>query len=298
MPNFIDLHMHSAMSDGTDTPELLVRKAYLAGMKVIALTDHDTIAGLSQIRAAFPEDMVIIPGVEFSCVARSGKCHILAYNFNPYHKDFLGLLDACANRRQSKLIQRIDWLASKGMQLTPEEIHHLMTLPRAGNPHIAQRMVAHGWASTIAEAIDEILNKCPITLNHTSAQVAIQCIKKARGTAIWAHPLGGTNQKLLDQEDFTLLLRELMDCGIDGLECFYSRYSDADRQRLTRAAYENHLLMSAGSDYHGTTKSVVMGQLSSDGYTVSLSDVTILQRIVRTLPKNSSEKLRKLLTNQ
>lgn len=259
-----DLHMHSTASDGTDSVEELLEHVKRAGLTTFSLTDHDTIEGALTMEKIVPKDIRFIRGVEFSCTTQIRKCHILGYGYDPENRDFLQTLAASATLRRDKMRMKILFLDQKyGIRLTKEEITYLNLLDSAGKPQLAQMIIKRGLASTVEEAIEKYLNS--FHSKSFDSGKAIRGIRDGGGVAVWAHPLGGERQKHIPEEKVEAQLEILREQGIQGIECRYSRYTKAESEMLVRIAKKYGLMITGGSDYHGTTKhNIELGQLQAD----------------------------------
>ena len=281
MASKVDLHIHTTASDGSDPPELLLKNLKKAGITTFAVTDHDTIDGALEMEKLVTEAFRFIRGIEFSCQSPAGKCHILGYGFHPSHSIFLAALEEGKQLRQEKLERRIRYLRSElGIELTEEENRWLRSLESPGKPHFGKIVVAHGLADSIDTAIQKYINPCKVLRDRIEAETAVKAILAAGGIPVWAHPLGGEGEKRLTVEKFHAQLETLLGYGIRGLECHYSRYETHDREFLTAQAKQHNLLISGGSDYHGTNKqNLHLGQLSTDFSPVVPEDLTILNTL-------------------
>ena len=209
MPSTIDLHIHSANSDGTDTPEELLNKIRLAGIKIFALTDHDTINGAMTLKNLGVKNFVA--GIEFSCITQNNhKCHILGLGYDENNNDFKNALKAGEDLRHEKFFKRIKFLNDTfNIKFSDDEIEDLLKIPSVGKPHLGNLIVKKGYAKTRVEAIENIIDKAKTGNDKISAELAIKSILSAGGIAIWAHPLGGEREKELPQELFLKILAEL-----------------------------------------------------------------------------------------
>lgn len=258
-----DLHMHSNASDGTDSVPELLEKVKHAGITTFSLTDHDTIEGSLKMEKIVPDGMRFIRGVEFSCRTKLRKCHILGYDYDTQNQAFLDTLEASAAVRKNKNKMRIQHLEERyGIRITEEEIAYLNSLDSAGKPQLARMIMQRGLASSINEAIEKYLNSYKSTPYDSG--LAIQGIRTGGGTAVWAHPLGGEREKPISEEQVEEQLEILLEQGLQGLECRYSRYTREQSEMLRRLAKKYDLLMTGGSDYHGATKhNITPGQLEA-----------------------------------
>ena len=275
----IDLHMHSSESDGTDSPEELLRNVQAAGINIFALTDHDTITGALKMSGIVPEGVKFIRGIEFSCItSKKHKCHILGLNYDPDNISFITALKAGDKLRHEKFYKRIEFLRDKfGITFTDDEIKHLLTIPSVGKPHLGNMIVSKGFAKTRTEAIECYIDKCRTGNDKIDAEQAVNAINISGGVSVWAHPIGGEGEQDLPEDIFTETLNELISYGLKGLECFYSKYEYAKCERLEDTANNRGLYVSGGSDYHGANKSIPLGKLNADNIAVPDSRLTILE---------------------
>ena len=276
MTSTVDLHIHTTASDGSDSPALLLWHLKEAGITTFSITDHDTITGALEMETLVTPEFRFIRGIEFSCESPAGKCHILGYNFDPNDPVFSAALEEGAALRREKLLSRLRYLEDTlSITFTEAEKAWLHSLKSPGKPHFGQLLVDRGIAGTITEAIQKYINPHKPRRDRIEACTAISAILHAGGIPVWAHPLGGEGEKRLSAEEFKIQLAILKDQGIRGLECFYSRYSRADVEFLTAQAERHGLLISGGSDYHGTNKQdLPLGRLCAEDISFS-SDALI-----------------------
>lgn len=282
MTGNFDLHIHTSASDGSDTPAELAQRVGAAGLKLFSVTDHDTIDGALAMAALVPEGVRYIRGVEFSCVFPGGKCHILGYGYDPEHPRFRAALEEGAQLRQEKLQRRLVHLRERfGIVLTPEELAWLRSLKSPGKPHLGRLLLNRGLAPDMSSAIKAYLTGVP-GRDRIEARTAIEAIRAAGGIAVWAHPLGGEGEKRLTGAEFERRLDILLEKGIQGLECRYSRYTNGEAELLLRHARGHGLIATGGSDYHGTVKKdIALGQLGAeDGHLESAEQLTALLNMV------------------
>ncbi|HEX7051793.1 MAG TPA: PHP domain-containing protein [Longimicrobiales bacterium] len=243
----IDLHLHSTASDGTLAPDALALAARDGGLDVIALTDHDTAAGLPQALSSAGSAIRVISGIEISSTHAGCDLHFLGYAIDPAAPAIVEHAHAAIARRRERMRGMIRRLADLGITVHFDEVLAAAGPDAAalGRPHLARVLVDHGHAATIADAFDRYLADggpafLPIQL-LTPAE-AIERIHAAGGTAVWAHPPAD----LLDRE-----LPNFIDSGLDGLECFRPRSTPAEVRRLVEMSRTHGLLMTGGSDWHG-----------------------------------------------
>ena len=272
-----DLHLHSNNSDGSATVKELVDTVLNSGIKIFALTDHDTVAGVNEAEKYTPKGIKFIKGVELTCKARNIKCHILGYNINPDNKELTELIELGKKLRKQKLETRIKYLKDTwNIELTKSELDWLYSRQSVVKTHIANILVNRGLSDNNVDAMKKYLDGCKTGDTRFDGETAINVIKNAGGTPVWAHPLGGEGEQHLTEQEFFPKLKTMIECGIQGLECYYSRYSTQEIEFLIKCAEENHLLISGGSDWHGTNKTVPIGQLNTDNIEVDSSKITVI----------------------
>ena len=261
-PNLIDMHMHTVASDGTDTPEELIRAVKDAGIGLFSVTDHDAVKSCIRIRELLgDDDPVFISGIEFSCKDENGKYHILGYGYDLHAEPILKLVEYTHNLRMQKVQKRLAALADSFRISFPEdEVEKLLSLNNPGKPHIGNLMVKYGFAKNREEAIEQFLNK--IKIKGTTAippRDAIEAITASGGIPVLAHPIYGDGSQLLDDAELTRRITVLMQYGLKGLECYYSGFTPKEQKMMLTYADRFDLLVSAGSDYHGRNKMILPG---------------------------------------
>ena len=261
-----DLHMHSTVSDGTDTPTLILDKVIETGITIFSLTDHDATKGCRMIQEALPgRDIRFIPGVEFSCRDDEGKYHILGYNYDPDSETIIKLVEKGHSIRVAKLRARLDMLKEQyGFDFPPEEVEALMALDNPGKPHIGNLMVKYGYAETMRQAMKDYLNGLRVNKGWVTPEEAIQTILDSGGIPVLAHPPYGSGNELIIGAELEERVKKLMDLGIAGLETFYSGFSKALEKEVRHLAEKYDLYITLGSDYHGSNKLVELGDTGFD----------------------------------
>jgi len=277
---FIDLHIHSTASDGTDTPvEIAEKISRKDGVKIFALTDHDTIAGIEKLPAEIYDKTFFIDGVEFSCKTTDGiKCHIPAYFYDSNNDEFQKLLRKGSELRKIKFEKRLKYLGDKyNIIFTESDIAEICKSNTVGKPHIVN-FVAQKF-NLDKDTLYKDLRKCHVGDARQDAASVIKAVKDSGGVAVWAHPLGGEGEPILSKTEFTSRLQALCNLGIQGLECYYSRYTNEQEKFLAESAREKNLLISGGSDYHGLNKNISLGELGTEKPEIKLHQLTILKKI-------------------
>ena len=249
----IDLHTHSSCSDGSLTPRQLVSEAERIGLGAIALTDHDTMAGVSEAQSAGEEYGVeVISGIEISAVAAGQTIHILGYGANPNHPGLQNLITELASYREIRNQAILTRLDSLGISLNRAELA-ASTVGLIGRPHIARQLVRGGHASSIPQAFRRFLQRkgrAYVAASKFPASETIRIIREAGGLAVLAHPT--TIDKNL--KGVATLVKKLSEVGLEGLEVFYPGHSQVVCHRLLDIGKHCNLIATGGSDFHGSLK--------------------------------------------
>jgi predicted metal-dependent phosphoesterase TrpH len=251
----IDLHAHTTFSDGSATPEELVARARERGARAIAITDHDTVAGIERgCAAAESEGLELIAGIEISADYSPGTMHVLGYFIDRGSGPLLSRLEELRLARETRNPQIAERLQSVGFDIDYDEVARLAGNEVVGRPHFARLMVDRGYAASIQDAFDRFLAKgapCYVEKRRPSPAEAIRLIHDAGGVAVIAHPY---QLRLPTPEAADKLMGELAALGLDGIEAIYSRHSTEERKSYAEMADRHGLLITGGSDYHGTYK--------------------------------------------
>jgi predicted metal-dependent phosphoesterase TrpH len=261
----IDLHTHSTVSDGTETPEELVATAAAAGVTTLALTDHDTTGGWERAAAVLPRGMRLVRGAEFSCVSPTGRpetpgdkatvsVHVLGYLFDPEHPAIVAEQRRLVAERVERLRAMARNVAVDHPQLDAERVFDLVpegTTP--GRPHLGRALVAAGVVGSVNEAFASILrtgSKYYVPKSDTPVERAVEMIVEAGGVAVFAHPLARRRGRVIE----TSVLADLARIGLAGVEVDHPDHDPADRELLRGVAGELGLVPTGSSDFHGTNK--------------------------------------------
>lgn len=257
----IDLHIHTTVSDGTDAPESVIGLVKAAGITVFSVTDHDAIKAGKIIRPLLgKDDPRFVPGVEFSCRDKLGKYHILGYGFDPNSTALNQIVNRGKMLRSEKLLDRVDYLRREfGIELPEDEIFQLLAKSNPGKPHLANLMVQYGFAASFREAMEKYLERLPPAADYIAPEEAIVGIREGGGIPVLAHPVFGSGRERLTAEEMKERLIRLTAVGLEGIEAYYSSFPPEISAWLVSLAEQHHLLVTAGSDYHGTNKSVPLG---------------------------------------
>ncbi len=251
----IDLHLHSTASDGTLTPAALARAAAGAGLDIIAITDHDTVAGVPDAMRAAADRVTVIPGIEISSTLGGADVHILGYFLDFEDPALLEYTLAAVNRRVERMHAMLRRLEAIGMRVTMEDVlAEGADAESLGRPHLARALVRHGYVQSVPEAFDRYLadgSPIYVPMELLAPRDAIELIHAAGGRAVWAHP----EEEALERD-----LRYLVDAGLDGMECYRPRMTPEQVRRRVRLARKHGLLTTGGSDWHGGP--AVIGEFS------------------------------------
>jgi len=253
MAQRIDLHTHSNASDGSLPPAELMRAAKAAGLAAVALTDHDTFAGLPEARAeAESLDLELVPGCELSLDYSGLPTHLLALFVDERPGHIVSALSRVRQARVKRNLLMLEKLATVGVHLDIEDVARRAE-GIVGRPHIAQAMLAAGVVKTFEEAFARFLGRgglAYVPKEKLTPEEAIAAVHADGGLAILAHPY------LLSQQPRQLeeLLTNLTALGLDGVEVFYTEHSDKYTALVAALAERLHLLPSGGSDFHGSVK--------------------------------------------
>ncbi len=249
----IDLHTHSNVSDGSDSPEEVVALAAAAGLSALALTVHDRQDGIGPARlAAARAGLKLVPGVEISCQHR-GTMHMLVYFLEPGEgplQDELARLQEARDTRNERLVAR---LAELGLPVSMEELVQESGGTGTGRPHVAAILVRKGLAGSVQDAFDRYLAKgrpAYVEKERLEPLTAIDLALESGALPVLAHPLSlGLGPRQLEAA-----VEELADAGLAGLEAVYGRYNIEERSSLAVMAARAGLAVTGGSDHHGTYK--------------------------------------------
>jgi len=247
----IDLHSHSTASDGTDPPAEVMRRARAAGLDVIALTDHDTLAGHDEARRALPPGLALVPGMELSGRLGGHSVHLLAYHVDPAHAGLAEQLAAITTDRLRRGQDMVARLRELGVDVTWEQVAAIAGGGVVARPHIARAMVEAGAIARPEQAFTPEWigagGRAYVSRYALDPEEAIRLVSAAGGVSVLAHP--GLAERGWVIDDATV--ERLAGAGLGGLEVYHPDQDDAQRLRLAGLAAELGLAASGGSDDHG-----------------------------------------------
>ncbi|GLY41710.1 phosphatase [Amycolatopsis sp. NBRC 101858] len=266
----IDLHAHSTASDGTDSPAGLVAAAARAGLDVVAITDHDTTAGWAPATAAIPPGLTLVPGAELSTVSinpetgRQISVHLLAYLFDPTSEPVVTEQTRLRVERRTRLRRMAERMAADGLPIDADEIFGLLPEDSPpGRPHLAQALVRAGLVKSVDEAFADYLGPRRgyyVARRDTPVEEAIDMISAAGGVTVIAHPFAFSRGATISEDT----LAELAAHGLTGVEADHPNHDEPTRARTRALAGELGLLVTGSSDYHGTNKTIALGECTTD----------------------------------
>jgi len=258
----IDLHMHSTASDGTFTPSELIDLAEKLNLAAIALTDHDTISGLPEfMEKSKTADVVAVPGVEIAINWNYKELHILGLWVRDDCKELNDLLEEIRKNRHIRNDKIIAKLQENDYNITIDEVREVASGESIGRPHLAAILVRKGYFKTVQDVFSTCLARggtayMPRTLPDPES--AISTIHKAGGLTFWAHPVHRNHSRT---KDLFSNLKYFKSLGLDGVEAYYSEFSQAQHQKLLKYAQELNMIVCGGSDFHGENQpGVQMGK--------------------------------------
>jgi predicted metal-dependent phosphoesterase TrpH len=264
----IDLHTHSSVSDGTESPAELLATARAAGLDVIALTDHDTTAGWSVAEAARPTGLTVVPGMELSCRWVPDdqppiSVHLLAYLFDPDHPGFAAERARLRDERLERAERIVAALAASGHPVVWEQIVERSEGGVVGRPHIARALVEAGAAASVDHAFATLLHhRSPfyVTKADTDVREGIALVRSAGGVPVFAHGLATKRGRIVGDDAIVAMV----EAGLLGLEVDHPDHSADERAHLRGLAAELGLITTGSSDYHGTNKVTPIAACTTD----------------------------------
>ena len=269
----VDLHLHSNVSDGTETPTELIAAAVAEGVGVLALTDHDTLDGLDEAAAAAAVHRVrLIRGVELSVDHNDAKMHMLVYFFDDDGAPFERRLASLRDGRTERNVQIVANLNDLGYDVTLADVQRHALGPSVGRPHIADALVEKGYFSARNEVFEHLLHDggpAYVERDRMTASEAISLARSCGAVPVIAHPatIG------VPEDGFGSLFTELRDLGLGGIESHHPMQAVPLRHHLTTIAHALDMASTGGSDYHGVDKREYRIGIGSGDLAVPLASV-------------------------
>ena len=269
----VDLHTHSTASDGTTPPDVLMREAREAGLSVLALTDHDTSVGWAAAADALPSGLALVRGAEISCVHDGISLHLLAYLYDPDEPALAATLQDMRDSRRKRAEQMSRMLEADGTGVTWERVQELAD-GTVGRPHVAQALIELGHVEDIPGAfVPEWIGtrgRYWVPKRDLDVLDAIRLVNAAGGVTVFAHPAASSRGRTVDEE----VIAAMAEAGLHGLEVDHYDHDPATRDALRGLAGDLGLLVTGSSDFHGTNKTVGLGE--------NTTSVEMYERIVAT----------------
>jgi len=241
----VDLHIHSTVSDGTQTPEEIVATAIQQGLYAISITDHDHVGAVARAQQAAGEELLVLPGVEVSAELHDREVHILGYLIDCENRPLLQKLAEVRASRASGAEEMVRRLKELGVNLDYAQVQKIAGGGSIGRPHVARALFEQGLVSSQPEAFRRFLRKggpAYVPRYKLTPPEAVGIIRQAGGAAVLAHPGLCSEQRLV---------REIIELGIDGLEAYHTDHTDVERDKYLRMAEQCGLLVTGGTDSHG-----------------------------------------------
>jgi 3',5'-nucleoside bisphosphate phosphatase len=259
----IDLHTHSSVSDGTETPAALLATAAAAELDVVALTDHDTTDGWAAAAAARPPGLTVVPGMELSCRwlpqgERPISVHLLAYLFDPEHPGLLAERTRLREERLARGERMVRGLATAGYPVRWDAILEASEGGVVGRPHVARALVGAGVVGSVDEAFATLLNhRSPYYVAKIDTHVldGIALVRAAGGVPVFAHGLASKRGRVVGDA----AIGAMVDAGLLGLEVDHPDHAPDEREHLRALADRLGLIATGSSDYHGANKTTPIG---------------------------------------
>ena len=249
----IDLHTHTSYSDGDLTPDELIKEAIKKNIKTLAITDHDTVQGLQSITYDYKNSINLIPGIELTAKVNRGRMHILGYGIDIYNNELNEKIKQLKSNSVNSVLSVLEQIKKDyGIIFSYDEIKELInTVGNIGRPNIAQLCIKNKYASNVQEAFDKYLVPAYEKIKNHNKRISykecIDLIIKSGGIPILAHP---KSLNLSDKELLTLL-KEMISCGLSGIEVYHSSHSEEEQKKYLQIANDLNILISGGTDYHG-----------------------------------------------
>lgn len=276
-----DLHIHTTFSDGSLTPNEIVKWASKKKVHAIAITDHDTVEGIkATIESAILYDIITIAGIEISCTMEEEEVHILGYFIDYEDNNLLNMTKLLKESRESrgeKIIEKLNYL---GFEISLEDVYDISGTGVIGRPHIAKAMIKKEYVNTIEEAFGKYLNRnkpAYVERYKLSIEDGINLIHRAGGVAVIAHPGLVKSEKVI---------YEAIRLNVDGIEAIHSKHSEQDVIKYSEIGNKYNLIITGGSDFHGNYNNnvPVLGD-----YYIDYEQVILLKKKANSIRKGEIE---------
>ena len=281
----IDMHTHTNYSDGESSPQELIQLAITKNIRTLAITDHDTLEGIKKVnrkeKIVVESGIEIIDGIELSAKVSKGRMHILGYGIDlnniALNKKMVDLKDNSINSVLSVMEQiKRDY----GIRFSYEDIKEMVNMNHnLGRPDLAKLCIKYGYATTVKDAFDKYLIDAYNKTRHSSKgiqyQECIELIKNSGGIPILAHP----KSLELTEKEFLLLLKDMIHCGLKGIEVYHSSHTKEEMDYYLQIANNYNLLISGGSDFHGKTVKPDIELGTGKNNNIKIKKLTLLDKL-------------------
>ena len=247
-----DLHIHSIYSDGSFTPEELVKMAEQKNIDTIAVADHDTVDGIEPaLKAGKKAGIKVIPAIEFSTFRGKAEIHILGYFIDYRNKKLLDKIDEIFTARIERAKKMMAKLNKLGVDISYQEVKGMAGDEYIGRPHIARAMVNAGYINDMKDAFTEQYignnGRAYVDKFKMPPEEAVELIREIGGIPVLAHPVFINHGQPLEKKE----IAQLVESGLMGIEVYHTKHMSADVNYYKRAAEDLNLIITGGSDFHG-----------------------------------------------
>lgn len=255
MPDWIDLHVHTLASDGSDTPVDVVRMAAELGLRAVAVTDHDTFAGLPEaIEAGARYGVEVVPGVELSTIYDGVEVHVLGYYMDAGHPRLRAMMARATAERNARNETMVQRLHDAGYPVTMDALHaEFPGQTMLGRPHISEYLMRRGYVASVQDGMKNLLGRGKpfyVARYNIPLEESVETLRAAGGLPVVAHLF----KYRYTPEQLTAMVDAATAAGAVGLEAMYTNYTPAQEQAVRVLAAERGLLCTGGTDYHGARK--------------------------------------------
>ena len=255
MADWIDLHVHTLASDGSDAPAEVVRKAAALGLRAVAITDHDTFAGLPEALAAGARHGVeVVPGVELSTIYDGVEVHVLGYYMDTAHPQLRAMMARATAERNARNETMVQRLHAAGYPITMEALHaEFPGQTMLGRPHISEYLMRRGYVASVQDGMRNLLGRGKpfyVARYNIPLEESVRTLRTAGGLPVVAHLF----KYRYTPEQRTAMVDAAAAAGAAGLEAMYTNYTPEQEQAVRAMAAERGLLCTGGTDYHGDRK--------------------------------------------
>ena len=248
----IDLHCHTTASDGLLTPHDLIIRAKKEGITVLAIADHDTVAGIDEAMSAAKEnDLSLIPAIELSLDCPTGDLYLLGYGIDYNNQDFINRIQKLKSAREERILKIIKKLNKINIDLAIEDVNKESNGASPGKPHVGRALVKKGYAADVNSAIKNYLIKgMPgyVSKKKLDLEAAFKLIRNVGGVSVLAHP---KSMLCIDDREYERIIKSFVSYGLVGIEVYASIHKEIDVEIFCGIARRHNLITTGGSDFHG-----------------------------------------------